>query len=71
MRCDGDAITILSEGECLHFPHKPSICPPLYVLFGQVEKAEKGELLAVGVEKYVVGYGGERGFSVVVGADSC
>ena len=31
--------------------------------FGEVKKAEKGEFLAVGGRKDVIGYGGERGFS--------
>ena len=34
--------------------------------FGQVGKAEKSELLAVGRGKDVVGYGGKRGFCRVV-----
>ena len=37
-----------------------------YVSFGQAEKAEKGELPAVGGRRDVVGYGGERGFCGVV-----
>ena len=38
--------------------------------FGQVEKAEKSELLAVGGGKDVVGYGGKRGFCGVMGAET-
>ena len=38
--------------------------------FREVKKAEKGEFLAVGGRKDVIGYGGERGFGGMGGAET-
>ena len=38
--------------------------------FGKIEKAEKCKFLAVGGGEDVVGYGGERGFGGMAGAET-
>ena len=64
MRCEeGDVVTIPAGGESLYFPTNHLY---EYVSFGQ--NVEKGELLAVGGGRDVVGYGAKRGFCGVVGA---